>query len=141
MAVPQSPPDAGLGLNASPPEEAGLALRAVTIWLGDEPLVSLDAIVPPGQTLTLMGPSGVGKSTLLAFAAGFLAPAFRAEGRVVLNGREVTNLPPQRRGIGLLFPGRAAVSAPLHRRQSVARLASGRAGPCRPPPRRRTGAL
>ena len=40
-----------------------------------------------------MGPSGVGKSTLLAFVAGFLGPDFRAEGRIVLNGRDVTALP------------------------------------------------
>jgi putative thiamine transport system ATP-binding protein len=53
--------------------------------------------------LTLMGPSGVGKSTLLAFIGGFLGRDFRASGRIVLNGRDVTKLPPERRGIGLLF--------------------------------------
>lgn len=80
----------------------GLAISA-RIGLGDEPLVSLDALVGPGEVLTVMGPSGVGKSTLLAFVAGFLGPAFRADGRVVLNGRDVSALPPERRGIGLLF--------------------------------------
>ena len=50
-----------------------------------------------------MGPSGVGKSTLLAFVAGFLNPAFRAEGRIVLDGRDLTQVAPQQRGIGLLF--------------------------------------
>ena len=90
-------------MNERAAEGAGLALRGVTIRLGNERLVSIDAQVAPGEALTLMGPSGVGKSTLLAFVAGFLGPAFRAEGRVILNGRDVTNLPPQRRGIGLLF--------------------------------------
>jgi putative thiamine transport system ATP-binding protein len=85
------------------PEKAGLALCGVTIWLGKRPLVSLDAFVRPGEALTLMGPSGVGKSTLLAFVAGFLGPVFQAEGRVLLNGRDVTDVSPQRRGIGLLF--------------------------------------
>lgn len=90
-------------MSAGEAADRGLTLRAIEIRLGGKPLVSLDATVPPGGALTLMGPSGVGKSTLLAFVAGFLSPAFRADGRVILNGREVTGLPPQRRGIGLLF--------------------------------------
>ena len=81
----------------------GLALEAVTIRLEGEELVSLDVSVRPGEVLTLMGPSGVGKSTLLAFIGGFLGRDFRASGRIVLNGRDVTALPPERRGIGLLF--------------------------------------
>ena len=81
----------------------GLALEAVTIRLDGETLVSLDASVRPGEILTLTGPSGVGKSTLLAFIGGFLGRDFSASGRIVLNGRDVTALPPERRGIGLLF--------------------------------------
>jgi putative thiamine transport system ATP-binding protein len=81
----------------------GLALRDVEIWLNGERLVAIDAQIPPGETLSLMGPSGVGKSTLLAFVAGFLGRDFRAAGRILLNGRDVTALPPERRGIGLLF--------------------------------------
>jgi putative thiamine transport system ATP-binding protein len=50
-----------------------------------------------------MGPSGAGKSALLAFIAGHLDPAFTATGRVRLNGRDLAALPPERRGIGLLF--------------------------------------
>ncbi len=81
----------------------GLALEAVTIRLDGEELVSIDVSVRPGEVLTLMGPSGVGKSTLLAFIGGFLGRDFRASGRIVLNGRDVTALPPERRGLGLLF--------------------------------------
>jgi putative thiamine transport system ATP-binding protein len=84
-------------------EVRGLALRDVRIWLNGTCLVSIDAIIRPGEALTVMGPSGVGKSTLLAFVAGFLGPAFRAEGRIILDGRDVTALPPQARRIGLLF--------------------------------------
>ena len=90
-------------MSGGPQEARGLALQDVSIWLRGERLVSLDAAIAPGEALTLMGPSGVGKSTLLAFVAGFLPPAFRAEGRILLDGRDVTGLPPQRRGIGLLF--------------------------------------
>jgi putative thiamine transport system ATP-binding protein len=83
--------------------QRGLALRRISISLRGEPLVSVDARIGPGETLTMMGPSGAGKSTLLAFVAGFLGPAFRASGRIVLNGRDVTALSPEARGIGLLF--------------------------------------
>jgi len=81
----------------------GLALEDVVLTLDGEELVRVDACVLPGKVLTLMGPSGVGKSTLLAFIGGFLGRDFRASGRIVLNGRDVTALPPERRGIGLLF--------------------------------------
>jgi putative thiamine transport system ATP-binding protein len=84
-------------------DACGLALREVSISLDGERLVRLDAAVRPGEVLTVMGPSGVGKSTLLAFVGGFLGHDFRASGKVLLNGRDVTSLPPERRGIGLLF--------------------------------------
>ena len=84
-------------------EAAGLALRGVRIWLNGGELLKLDATVRPGDVLTVMGRSGVGKSTLLAYVGGFLGGDFRASGQILLNGRDVTALPPQRRGIGLLF--------------------------------------
>jgi putative thiamine transport system ATP-binding protein len=81
----------------------GLAICGVSIRLRDDELIALDAAIAPGETLTVMGPSGIGKSTLLAFVAGFLGTDFRAAGRIVLNGRDVTHLPPEQRRIGLLF--------------------------------------
>jgi putative thiamine transport system ATP-binding protein len=84
-------------------EARGLVLRDVTIWLNGGELLKLDAMVRPGETLTVMGPSGIGKSTLLAYVGGFLGRDFRASGRILLNGRDITGLPPERRGIGLLF--------------------------------------
>jgi len=81
----------------------GLAICGVSIRLGDDELIALDAAIAPGETLTVMGPSGIGKSTLLAFVAGFLGTDFHAAGRIVLNGRDVTRLPPEQRRIGLLF--------------------------------------
>lgn len=83
--------------------ERGLVLSEVTIRLNGDELLRLDASVASGEVLTVMGPSGVGKSTLLAFIGGFLGRDFRAAGRILLNGRDVTGLPPERRGIGLLF--------------------------------------
>jgi len=83
--------------------ERGLRLEAVRIALGAETLLAVDARVAPGEVLTVMGPSGAGKSTLLAFVTGTLAPAFRAEGRAILDGRDLTGLPPEARRVGILF--------------------------------------
>ncbi|WP_086830693.1 ATP-binding cassette domain-containing protein [Halomonas aestuarii] len=80
-----------------------LDLDDVRIRLGGQTLVALDARIGPGEVLTVMGPSGSGKSTLLAYLAGFLAPEFQATGRILLDGRDLGDLPAERRGIGLLF--------------------------------------
>nr|WP_083812188.1 ATP-binding cassette domain-containing protein [Polymorphum gilvum] len=66
-------------------------------------LLRLSAAVAPGTALTVMGPSGSGKSSLLAFVAGFLDPAFTASGTVRLDGETVTRKPPNARRVGLLF--------------------------------------
>ena len=80
-----------------------LRLERVRLSLGGQPLLAVDAAVAPGEVLTIMGPSGSGKSSLLAYVAGFLNPAFVAEGRVFLDGTDVTGLPAEQRRIGLLF--------------------------------------
>lgn len=81
-----------------------LRLEAVEIGLGGAVLIPrLDLVVAPGEVVTVMGASGAGKSTLLAFIAGFLDPAFTARGRVRLDGGDITSLPAERRGVGLLF--------------------------------------
>lgn len=55
--------------------------------------------VPSGQTVAVVGPNGAGKSTLLRALAG-LVPM---EGRVVLDGETIDNLPTEKRRIGLVF--------------------------------------
>ena len=83
--------------------DRGLTLDRVAIWQGDVPLVGLDRHVAPGEVLTVMGPSGIGKSTLLSVVTGTLPPAFRFTGRIRLDGRNITDLPPHRRRVGILF--------------------------------------
>jgi putative thiamine transport system ATP-binding protein len=81
----------------------GLVLEGVRLSLGGRLLLALDVAVPPGEVLTVMGPSGSGKSSLLAFICGTLDPAFAALGRVRLDGRDLGGLPPERRRVGILF--------------------------------------
>lgn len=59
--------------------------------------------VAGGEVGTIMGPSGVGKSTLLDAIGGHLAAGFTVEGEVILNGRRLDGLPPEARRIGLMF--------------------------------------
>jgi ABC-type Fe3+/spermidine/putrescine transport system ATPase subunit len=59
-----------------------------------------DLDVAAGEFLTLLGPSGSGKTTLLNICAGYIAPS---AGRLLIGGRDVTNLPPRRRNMGMVF--------------------------------------
>ncbi|MCV2867734.1 ATP-binding cassette domain-containing protein [Defluviimonas sp. WL0002] len=65
------------------------------------PALSLE--VHAGEILTIMGPSGIGKSTLIDFIGGHLDAGFDASGKVILNGVDVTGRPAEARGIGILF--------------------------------------
>jgi spermidine/putrescine ABC transporter ATP-binding subunit len=56
--------------------------------------------VEPGEFVTLLGPSGGGKTSTLRIVAGFLVPD---AGRVLLRGRRVDDIPPYERDIGMVF--------------------------------------
>lgn len=60
----------------------------------------LDFTVPDGKLVGLLGPSGCGKSTTLYMISGLLKPT---SGEVWFGDQEVTNLSPEKRGIGLVF--------------------------------------
>lgn len=60
----------------------------------------LDLTVNEGEFFTLLGPSGCGKSTALRVLAGFINPE---SGRLIVDGRDVTHLPPAKRGVGMVF--------------------------------------
>jgi sulfate transport system ATP-binding protein len=68
-------------------------------------LDNVDFTVPAGSLTALLGPSGSGKSTLLRAIAGLDTPD---SGTITINGRDVTGVPPQRRGIGFVFQHYAA---------------------------------
>lgn len=84
--------------------EPGLVLSQVEIRHGTHRILGpVSLSVPPGDVVTVMGPSGCGKSSLLAMICGTLDPALSAAGRVLLDGEEISALPPEARRIGILF--------------------------------------
>ncbi|KKF01228.1 sulfate ABC transporter ATP-binding protein [Mycolicibacterium obuense] len=68
-------------------------------------LDNIDFVVPAGSLTALLGPSGSGKSTLLRAIAGLDEPD---SGTITIHGRDVTDVPPQKRGIGFVFQHYAA---------------------------------
>ncbi len=85
---------------------SSVELQAVTkVYPGGvRALDAVDLAVAPGELFTLLGPSGCGKTTLLRTIAGFE----RADaGRVVIGGRDVEGVPPQRRDLGVVFQSHA----------------------------------
>jgi putative spermidine/putrescine transport system ATP-binding protein len=60
--------------------------------------VSLE--VDTGEFVTFLGPSGSGKTTTLSMVAGFINPT---GGRIEVDGRDITNIPPHQRNIGMVF--------------------------------------
>ncbi|MEW1641507.1 MULTISPECIES: ABC transporter ATP-binding protein [unclassified Streptomyces] len=78
----------------------GIRFDSVTVaYDGTVVLDALDLTVEPGEVMALLGPSGSGKTTALRAVAGFVRPV---SGRVFLGGRDVTGLPPHRRGVGMV---------------------------------------
>src|SRR3954447_20904802 len=60
----------------------------------------LDLDIADGEMLALLGPSGCGKTTTLRVIAGFEVPD---SGRVLIGGRDITKLPPNKRTLGMVF--------------------------------------
>lgn len=76
-----------------------LRLDHLLIRQGDFSLAA-DLVLPAGQITAIIGPSGGGKSTLLAAIAGFVTPA---SGRVLWEGGDLAALPPGKRPLSILF--------------------------------------
>ena len=77
-----------------------IALRDVRVDLGAFVLQDVNLNVEPGQYFILLGPTGAGKTVLLEAIAG-LYPL--VEGTVAIEGRDVTGVPPEKRGISIVY--------------------------------------
>ena len=82
---------------------SSLQIKNLQLYRQDEPLLSLDEQVHGGEILTVMGPSGSGKSSLLNWITGTLSSGFSATGEIWLNDQNVSHLPTHLRRIGVLY--------------------------------------
>jgi spermidine/putrescine ABC transporter ATP-binding subunit len=81
--------------------QAGLELRDLAKMYGMQVAIKdISVTVGPGEFVSLLGPSGSGKTTTLSLIAGFIMPD---HGQVLLNGTDITALPPHRRNLGMVY--------------------------------------
>ncbi len=67
---------------------------------GNQVLANLNAQCRKGEFLVILGPSGCGKTTLLNIVSGIVSPD---SGNIFLGGNDITSLPPEKRGFGMVF--------------------------------------
>jgi putative spermidine/putrescine transport system ATP-binding protein len=80
---------------------SSLSLNGVSkAFAGTQVLSGISLEIASGEFFSLLGPSGCGKSTLLRIIAGLETPD---SGVVAVNGSTINHVPPQRRGIGMVF--------------------------------------
>lgn len=79
----------------------GIEIENVHLSFGDtEVLTGVNLTIEPGEFFAFLGPSGSGKSTLLRAIAGF-GP--RPSGAVKIGGKDIVDLPPWKRNVGMVF--------------------------------------
>ncbi|MGE6811932.1 ATP-binding cassette domain-containing protein [Pseudoalteromonas nigrifaciens] len=83
--------------------QSSLQIKNCQLYRQNERLLSLNEQVNGGEILTIMGPSGSGKSSLLNWLTGTLPSGFKASGEVWLNGKNINDSPTHLRHIGVLY--------------------------------------
>ena len=79
----------------------GVRLEGINISFGNTDVIQEVSLeIKPGEFFAFLGPSGCGKSTLLRLISGFV---MARTGRVFIGDRDVSNLPPWRRNVGMVF--------------------------------------
>jgi spermidine/putrescine transport system ATP-binding protein len=78
-----------------------ISIENVSKSFGDKVILdNVDLNVKKGEFVTFLGPSGCGKTTLLRIIAGFLKTG---EGKIVISGNDMTEVPPHRRPVNTVF--------------------------------------
>ena len=83
------------------PRRIAASVSGLSKQFGNTPVLKdINFDIAEGETLVLLGASGSGKTTILRIIAGLEQPD---TGRVILHGRDVTDLPARERGVGVIF--------------------------------------
>ena len=78
-----------------------IEIKNVSKSYGDNVIIeNLNLYINKGEFVSILGPSGCGKSTTLRMVAGFEIPT---SGEILLNGQDITKLPPHKRPINTVF--------------------------------------
>ena len=78
-----------------------LVLRDISLGYNGRPVLkNINLEIDDGEFLVLLGPSGAGKSKILEVIAGLAKPD---DGQIILNGKEVNDVPTQQRNMGIVF--------------------------------------
>jgi len=75
-------------------------VRDLWVDLDEFHLRQIDLDIAPGEYFVVLGPTGAGKTVLLETIAGLHQPR---RGRILLDGEDVTDIPPERRGVGFVY--------------------------------------
>ena len=77
-----------------------IEIKNLSIDLGEFKLTDFNLSVKKGEFVVIIGPTGSGKSVVLESIAGFYKPK---EGKIFINGKDVTHIPPEKRGISIVY--------------------------------------
>lgn len=81
-----------------------IAIRDLSVWLPGFQLQHVDLTVEAGEFFALLGPTGAGKTLVLESIVGLVAIG---RGTISVRDRDVTHLPPERRGVGIVYQDHA----------------------------------
>jgi len=77
-----------------------ISIDNVTIHLGEFDLRDIDLTIEKNEFFVLMGPTGAGKTVLLEAIAGLIRVD---SGHIVVGGQDITSLPPEKRGVSIVY--------------------------------------